>query len=57
LSPTTVSGARFAVGGAVVTDVIDLFRAEEPFDVVAEEFGLSRDEVEDAIRVATRPAA
>jgi uncharacterized protein (DUF433 family) len=48
---------RFAVGGAAVDDVIDLFRAGEPVDVVAEEFGLSRHEVEDAIRVATRPAA
>jgi Protein of unknown function (DUF433) len=38
---------RFAVGGAAVDDVIDLFRAGEPVDAVAEEFGLSRDEVED----------
>jgi uncharacterized protein (DUF433 family) len=37
--------------------VIDLFRAGEPIDAVAEEFGLSRAEVEDAIRVATREAA
>jgi hypothetical protein len=35
----------------------DLVCAGEPVGVVAEEFGLSRDEVEDAIRVATRPAA
>jgi uncharacterized protein (DUF433 family) len=48
---------RFAAGGATVDDVIDLFRAGEPVDVVAGEFGLSRDDVEDAIRVATRPAA
>jgi uncharacterized protein (DUF433 family) len=46
---------RFARGGASVDDVIDLFRAGEPVDTVAEEFGLSRDEVEDAIRVITRP--
>jgi uncharacterized protein (DUF433 family) len=39
---------RFAHGGAAVDDVIDLFRAGEPVDTVAEEFGLSRDEVEDA---------
>lgn len=45
---------RFARGGASVDDVIDLFRAGEPVDTVAEEFGLSRDEVEDAIRVVTR---
>jgi uncharacterized protein (DUF433 family) len=48
---------RFAHGGASVDDAIDLFRAGEPVDAVAEEFGLSRDEVEDAIRVATRAAA
>jgi uncharacterized protein (DUF433 family) len=45
---------RFTSGGAVVDDVIDLFRAGEPVDVVAEEFGLSRAEVEDAIRVVTQ---
>jgi uncharacterized protein (DUF433 family) len=48
---------RFAHGGAAVDSVIDLFRAGEPVDTVAEEFGLSRSEVEDAIRVATRAAA
>jgi uncharacterized protein (DUF433 family) len=44
---------RFTRGGAAVDDVIDLFRAGEP----AGEFGPSRDEVEDAIRVATPAAA
>jgi len=48
---------RFTRGGATVDDVIDLFRAGEPVDQVAEEFGLSRDEVEDAIRVVARAAA
>jgi uncharacterized protein (DUF433 family) len=48
---------RFAHSGAAVDDVIDLFRAGEPVDAVAGEFGLSRTEVEDAIRVATRAAA
>ena len=48
---------RFAHGGVGVENVIDLFRAGEPVDAVAGEFGLSRDEVEDAIRVATQPAA
>jgi uncharacterized protein (DUF433 family) len=48
---------RFTHGGAAVDNVIDLFRAGEPIDAVAEEFGLSRAEVEDAIRVATREAA
>ena len=48
---------RFAGGGAGLADVIDLFRAGEPVDAVAGEFGLSRAEVEDAIRVSTRAAA
>jgi uncharacterized protein (DUF433 family) len=48
---------RFAHGGASVEDVVELFQAGEPLDSVAEEFGLNRDEVEDAIRVATKPAA
>ncbi|GIH72470.1 DUF433 domain-containing protein [Sphaerimonospora thailandensis] len=48
---------RFSRGGARLEDVLDLFRAGEPVDVVADEFGLSREEVEDALRVATRPAA
>jgi uncharacterized protein (DUF433 family) len=48
---------RFARGGASVEDVIDLFRSGEPVDAVADEYGLARDEVEDAIRVATRAAA
>jgi uncharacterized protein (DUF433 family) len=48
---------RFARGGAKLEDVIDLFQAGETIQTVAEEFGLSREEVEDALRVATRPAA
>ncbi|MCA2228839.1 DUF433 domain-containing protein [Nonomuraea aurantiaca] len=48
---------RFAHGGAKLEDVIDLFRAGEPVDVVAEEYGLTRDEIEDVLRVATRTAA
>jgi uncharacterized protein (DUF433 family) len=48
---------RFTHGGASVDNVIDLFRAGEPVDSVAEEFGLTRYEVEDAIRVVTRAAA
>jgi uncharacterized protein (DUF433 family) len=48
---------RFARSGAGLDDVIDLFLAGEPVDTVAAEFGLSRDEVEDALRVITRPAA
>jgi uncharacterized protein (DUF433 family) len=48
---------RFTRGGAGLEDVIDLFRAGESVDVVAAEFGLSRVEVEDALRVNTRTAA
>ncbi len=48
---------RFARGGAGLNDVIDLFVAGEPVDVVAAEFGLTRDEVEDALRATARTAA
>lgn len=48
---------RFARGGAELDNVIDLFLAGEPVDVVAAEFGLTRDEVEDALRATTRAAA
>jgi len=48
---------RFTRGGGSVGDVLDLFQAGEPVDTVAEEFGLTRDDVEDAIRVWTRTAA
>ncbi|MFG1948109.1 hypothetical protein [Nonomuraea sp. NPDC048826] len=48
---------RFARGGAKIEDAIDLGRAGEPVDVVAEEYGLTRDEIEDVLRVATRTAA
>ena len=36
---------RFTHAGASVDDVLDLFRSGEPVDVVADESGLSRDEV------------
>jgi uncharacterized protein (DUF433 family) len=48
---------RMARGGTEVDDVIDLFLAGEPVDVVAAEFGLSRAEVEDVLRASARPAA
>jgi uncharacterized protein (DUF433 family) len=48
---------RFARGGAGLEEVIDLFRAGETIDAVAAEFGLSQDEVEDALRVSTPTAA
>lgn len=47
----------FARGGARLDDVLSLFRAGEPLDIVAEEYGVPRDQLEDVVRVATRPAA
>jgi uncharacterized protein (DUF433 family) len=47
----------FARGGARLEDALSLFRAGEPLDVVADEFGVPRDHLEDAVRVATRAAA
>jgi hypothetical protein len=34
-----------------------MFRAGEPLDVVAEEHGVPREQLEDAVRIAVRPAA
>jgi uncharacterized protein (DUF433 family) len=48
---------RLTHGGATVDDVLDLFLAGEPVDAVATEFGLSREEVEDVLRVSTKAAA
>lgn len=47
----------FARGGARLEDALSLFRAGESLAVVAEEFGVPRDQLEDAVRVATRLAA
>ena len=47
----------FARGGARLEDALALFRAGEPLDVVAEEYGVPRTELEDAVRVATRVTA
>ena len=47
----------FARGGARLEDALALFRAGEPLDVVAEEYGVPRVELEDAVRIATRIAA
>lgn len=47
----------FARGGARLEDALGLFRAGEPLDVVAEEYGVPRVQLEDAVRIATRVAA
>ena len=47
----------FARGGARLEDALALFRAGEPLDVVAQEYGVPRAELEDAVRIATRVAA
>ena len=47
----------FARGGARLEDVIGAFRAGEPLQVVAEEYGVPPSELEDALRVATSLAA
>ncbi|MBP2323035.1 uncharacterized protein (DUF433 family) [Kibdelosporangium banguiense] len=47
----------FAHGGVRLEDALGLFRAVEPLDVVADEYGIPRDHLEDAVRIATRPAA
>lgn len=47
----------FSEGGARLDDALAMFRAGEPLEVVAAEFGVSREHLEDAVRVATRTAA
>lgn len=47
----------FAHGGARLGDALGLFRAGEPLDVVADEYGIPHDHLEDAVRIATRSAA
>jgi uncharacterized protein (DUF433 family) len=47
----------FAHGGAKVEDVLGTFRAGESLDALAREYGVPVAELEDALRVATRPAA
>jgi uncharacterized protein (DUF433 family) len=43
---------RMNRGGAEIDDIVDLLQAGEPVDVVAAEFGLCRDELEDLLRAA-----
>lgn len=47
----------FARGGSRVEDALSLFRAGESLDVVAEEYGMPRDDLEAAVRAAARRAA
>jgi uncharacterized protein (DUF433 family) len=47
----------FARGGARLEDALALFRAGEPLDVVADEYGIPAEQLEDGVRIATRPAA
>ena len=47
----------FAHGGARVADVLDRFQAGESLDELSEEFGVPASDLEDALRVASRPAA
>jgi uncharacterized protein (DUF433 family) len=47
----------FSHGGARLEDALAMFRAGEPLDVVADEYGVPGPELEDAVRVATLVAA
>lgn len=47
----------FARGGAKVEDVLGAFQAGESLEALAEEYGVPVAELEDALRVASRPAA
>lgn len=47
----------FEHGGARVEDVSARFQAGETLDVASQEFGVPREDLEDALRVATRQAA
>ncbi len=47
----------FARGGARLEDALALFRAGEPLEVVADEYGMPPEQLEDAVRIATRRAA
>lgn len=47
----------FRHGGARLEDALSLFRAGESLEVVADEYGVPLDQLEDAVRIATRRAA
>ena len=54
---TAGPGCRVARGGACLEDALALFRAGEPLDVVADEDGVPRPELEGDVRIATSIAA
>lgn len=47
----------FARGGVRLEDALGMFRAGEPLEGVAEEYGVPLEHLEDAVRIAMRPAA
>lgn len=47
----------FAHGGARLDDALALFCSGEPLDIVAAEYDLPREQLEGAVRIATRSAA
>jgi uncharacterized protein (DUF433 family) len=47
----------FARGGARLEDALSMFRAGESLEIVADEYGIPMDQLEDAVRIATRVAA
>lgn len=47
----------FVRGGARLSDAFSMFRGGEDLDVVAEEYGIPREELEDAVRQAFQSAA
>jgi uncharacterized protein (DUF433 family)/transposase-like protein len=47
----------FRRGGARLEDALAMFRAGDSLEMVADEYGVPLDELEDVVRIATRPAA
>jgi uncharacterized protein (DUF433 family) len=47
----------FERGGARLEDALSLFRSGEALDVVADEYGVPRDQLEDVVRVSLPTAA
>jgi uncharacterized protein (DUF433 family) len=47
----------FRRGGARLEDALAMFRAGESLETVADEYGVPHEQLEDVVRIATRPAA